>query len=81
MGQCSSLSDLFGIRIIGVGAAHPDTTIGAHGGLAIWSMVPVPMVVVNGLFIKISPELLVSQILGWLIKLTIAASVFALIAR
>jgi hypothetical protein len=36
-------------------------------------MVPVPVVVVNGLFLKISPGLLVSQILGWLIKLAIAA--------
>src|ERR1700691_4100014 len=50
-------------------------------GLAIWIMVPVPVGVVNGLFLKISPGLLVSQILGWLIKLAIAASVFALIAK
>lgn len=46
--------------------------------LGIWVMVPVPMFIANGLFMKISPGILVSYILGWLVKLAIAAAVFAL---
>ena len=49
--------------------------------LAIWVIATVPLMVVNSLFMKISPPIAISQALGWLVKLLIAAAAVALIVR
>lgn len=38
-----------------------------------WLMVPVPVWITNGLFIKLHPLVVVSNSLGWLAKLAVAA--------
>lgn len=49
--------------------------------LAIWVIAIVPLMVVNALFMKISPPIATSHALGWLVKLLIAAAAVALIVR
>lgn len=48
--------------------------------LAVWLIAPLPLIIVNALFIKISPAIAISHALGWLVKLLIAGAAFALIA-
>ncbi len=39
----------------------------------VWLMVPVPLLITNALFIKLHPLVVVSNSLGWLAKLVVAA--------
>jgi hypothetical protein len=47
--------------------------------VTIWLVVAVPMILTNFIFIKLHPALLVSHALGWLIRLLLFATSFALI--
>jgi hypothetical protein len=38
-----------------------------------WLMVPIPLLITNALFIKLHPLVVVSNSLGWLVKLAVAA--------
>jgi hypothetical protein len=49
--------------------------------LAIWLIAALPLLIVNTLFIKISPAITSSHALGWLVKLTLSAIAVALIVR
>lgn len=49
--------------------------------LAVWIIASLPLTVANTLFIKVSPAIATAHILGWLVKLTIAAAAVALIVR
>jgi hypothetical protein len=44
-----------------------------HLALLIWVMAPVPLLITNALFIKMHPLNVVSNSLGWLVKLLLAA--------
>jgi hypothetical protein len=48
---------------------------------AIWFIAPMPLTIVNALWIKLSPAIAASHALGWLVKLTLAALGVALILR
>jgi hypothetical protein len=48
--------------------------------LAVWLIAPLPLIIANTLFMKISPAIAISHALGWLVKLLIAGAAFALIA-
>ena len=48
--------------------------------LAIWVIAAMPTLVVNGLFVKISPVVTAAYGAGWLVKLLVAAVAVALIA-
>ena len=48
---------------------------------AVWLIAALPLLVVNALFIKISPAITTSYALGWLVKLMLAAGAVALIIR
>lgn len=41
--------------------------------LAIWVIVPLPLLIANALFIKLHPLTVVAHTLGWLVKLLVAA--------
>jgi hypothetical protein len=41
--------------------------------LAIWLVGPLPLLIVNGLFIKLHSAITASYSLGWLVKLVVAA--------
>jgi hypothetical protein len=49
--------------------------------VAVWLIAALPLLVVNALFIKISPTITTSYALGWLVKLVLAAVAIALIVR
>jgi hypothetical protein len=46
---------------------------------AIWLIGPLPLTIVNALWIKFAPAIAASHALGWLVKLIIAAAAAALI--
>lgn len=41
--------------------------------LAVWLMVPAPLIIAHALFIKLSPAIAAAQALSWLVKLALAA--------
>jgi hypothetical protein len=47
--------------------------------LAIWLIGPLPMAIVNTLWMKLSPAISTSHVLGWLVKLALAALAVAII--
>jgi hypothetical protein len=47
--------------------------------VAIWLIGPLPLTIVNALWIKLSPAIATSHALGWLVKLVLAALGVALI--
>jgi hypothetical protein len=49
--------------------------------LAIWLVGPLPLLIVNGLFIKLHSAITASYSLGWLVKLVVAAVAVSLILR
>ena len=49
--------------------------------VAIWLIGPLPLTIVNALWIKLSPAIATSHALGWLVKLGIAAVAVTLILR
>lgn len=49
--------------------------------LAIWLIGPLPLLVVNGLFIKLHPAITASFSVGWLVKLFVAAMAVVLLLR
>jgi hypothetical protein len=49
--------------------------------LAIWLIGPLPLTIVNSLWIKLSPAIATSHALGWLVKLALAALAVVLILR
>jgi hypothetical protein len=60
--------------------------LGLHGflrplklALAIWLIAVLPITVTNFIFIKLHPGVLVSHLLGWLVRLTVFAASFAVI--
>jgi hypothetical protein len=60
--------------------------LGLHGflpalklALAIWIIAAVPITVTNFIFIKLHPGILISHLLGWLVRLTVFAASFAVI--
>jgi hypothetical protein len=60
--------------------------LGLHGflqpvklALAIWMIAVLPITVTNFIFIKLHPGVLLSHLLGWLVRLTVFAASFAMI--
>jgi hypothetical protein len=60
--------------------------LGLHGflcplklALAIWMIAVVPITITNFIFIKLHPGVLVSHLLGWLVRLTVFAASFGVI--
>lgn len=49
--------------------------------VAIWLVGPLPLTIVNALWLKLAPAIATSYALGWLVKLGIAALAVALILR
>ncbi|MBI2681992.1 MAG: hypothetical protein HYX26_02020 [Acidobacteriales bacterium] len=49
--------------------------------VAVWTIIALPMVVTNYLFIKLHPALLVSHSLGWLARLLVCAVATGLIVK
>jgi hypothetical protein len=49
--------------------------------LAIWLVGPLPLLIVNGLFIKLHSAITAAYSLGWLVKLVVAALAVTLILR
>jgi hypothetical protein len=49
--------------------------------LAIWLIGPLPLTIVNALWMKLSPAIATSHALGWLVKLALAALAVAMILR
>jgi hypothetical protein len=49
--------------------------------LAIWLIAPLPLLIVNGMFLKLHPAIITAYSLGWLVKLVVAAVVVTLILR
>ncbi len=49
--------------------------------LAIWLVGPLPLLITNGLFIKLHSAITASYSLGWLVKLVVAAVAVTLILR
>ena len=49
--------------------------------VAIWLIGPLPLLIVNGLFIKLHPVVTASYSVGWLLKLVIAALAVGLFLR
>jgi len=47
--------------------------------VAIWLIGPLPLTIVNALWMKIAPAIAASHALGWLVKLTVAALAVSLI--
>ena len=47
--------------------------------VAIWLIGPLPLTIVNALWLKIAPAIAASHALGWLVKLALAALAVALI--
>jgi len=47
--------------------------------LTVWLAAPVPLLIANGLFIKLHPAITVSFAIGWLVKLVVAATAVSLI--
>jgi len=50
-------------------------------GLAVWLMAPLPLIIVNSLFIKIEASIAAAHAAGWLVKLLVAALTLVLIVR
>ncbi len=50
-------------------------------GLAIWLIGPLPLLIVNALFIRLPAAITTSYSLGWLVKLVVAATAVALLLR
>jgi len=50
-------------------------------GLAVWLMAPLPLIIVNSLFIKIDLRIAAAHAVGWLVKLLVAALTLSLIVR
>ena len=48
--------------------------------LAVWFIGPLPLIVTNTIFVKMSPSIATSHALGWLVKLEVAGLAVALIA-
>jgi len=48
---------------------------------AIWLIGPLPLTIVNALWIKLSPAIATAHALGWLVKLSLAALAVAIILR
>jgi hypothetical protein len=48
--------------------------------VAIWAIVPLPLLITNALFIKLHPLTVVAHALGWLVKLLVAAAAVAWLA-
>ena len=46
---------------------------------AVWLIGPLPLTIVNALWIKLAPAIAASWAVGWLVKLAIAAIAVALI--
>jgi hypothetical protein len=62
--------------------------LGLHGllrplklALAIWMIAVVPITITNFIFIKLHPGVLVSHLLGWLVRLTVFAASFGILDR
>ncbi len=49
--------------------------------LAIWLVGPLPLLIVNGLFVKLHPAITAAYSMGWLVKLAVAAAAVTLILR
>jgi len=49
--------------------------------LAIWLIGPLPLTITNALWLKLAPAIAASYVLGWLVKLALAALAVALILR
>ena len=49
--------------------------------VAIWLLGPLPLLIVNALFIKLHPALTTAYSLGWLVKLVVAAVAVVLFLR
>jgi lysylphosphatidylglycerol synthetase-like protein (DUF2156 family) len=47
--------------------------------LAIWLIGPLPLMIANALFVKLSPGIVISHSLGWLVKLCVAAMAVAVV--
>ncbi len=47
--------------------------------LAIWLIGPLPLTIVNALWLKLAPAIAASYALGWLVKLTLAALAVAIL--
>jgi hypothetical protein len=48
---------------------------------AVWLMAPLPLIIVNFLFIKIDSRIAAAHALGWLVKLLVAALALTLFVR
>ena len=48
--------------------------------VAVWLIAPLPLIIVNSLFMKIQAGIAASYALGWLVKLVVAALALVLIA-
>jgi len=64
-----------------VGLNLHSYTSTAKLALAIWLIGPLPLLIVNGLFIKLHAAITASYSVGWLIKLLVAAGAVAVILR
>lgn len=53
----------------------------AHLALAIWIIVPLPLLINNGLWMKIHPAVTASHATGWLVKLLLAAGAVTLLLK
>jgi len=49
--------------------------------VAVWLIAPLPLIIVNSLFMKIQAGIAASYALGWLVKLLVAALALVLIVR
>jgi hypothetical protein len=49
--------------------------------LAVWLIAPLPLIIVNSLFMKIEKGIAASYAVGWLVKLLVAALALVLIVR
>jgi len=47
-----------------------------HLALLIWLMVPVPLVIVNSIYIRMNRLLIISHSLAWLVRLAVTALIF-----
>jgi hypothetical protein len=71
-----------GVFVLVCGGLHLASYRGTLDlALAIWLIGPLPLTIVNSLWIKLSPAIATSHALGWLIKLALAALAVAIILR
>jgi hypothetical protein len=71
-----------GVFVLLCGGLHINSYNGTFTlALAIWLIGPLPLTIVNSLWIKLSPAIATSHALGWLVKLALAALAVVLILR